>query len=61
MGGITYFHTNRFQCYLSLSVWCLVFGMCVCVCVCVCVFIHTISISIICVSQEEPSFAASNK
>ena len=21
-GGITYFHTNSFQCYLSLSVWC---------------------------------------
>ena len=27
-GGITYFHTNPFQSYLSLSVWC----------VCVCLF-----------------------
>ena len=49
----TYFLlTNPFQCYLSLSVWC--------VCLCV-LFIYTISISIICVSQEEPSLIASNQ
>ena len=41
---------SPFQCYLCLSVWC------------VCVwFIYTISISIICVSQKEPSFKASNQ
>ena len=43
-GGFTYFHSNPFQCYLSLNVWC----------ACI-LFIYTISISIICVSQEEPS------
>ena len=40
---------HSFQCYLSLSVWC----------VCV-LFIYTISISII-VSQEESSLIASNE
>ena len=55
---ITYFHTNPFQCYSSLSIWC----VCVCVCVCECVvFICTSCISIICVSQEEPSLIASNQ
>ena len=48
---------NPFQCYLFLSVWCVL----VCVCVCVCVLIiYTISISIICVSKDEPSLIASN-
>ena len=42
--------TNPFQCYLSVSVWC----MCV-------LFIYTISISIICASLEEPSLIASNQ
>ena len=41
---------HSFQCYLSLSVWC----------VCV-LFIYTIFISIICVSQEEPSLTSSNQ
>ena len=44
--------TNPFQCYLSLSVWC--------VCVCV-LFIYTISISIICVLEEETSLTVSNQ
>ena len=44
--------TNPFQCYLSLSIWC--------VCMCVLV-ICTISISIICVSQEKHSLIASNQ
>ena len=44
--------TNLFQCYLSVSVWC--------VCICV-LFIYTTSISIICVSQEEPCLIASNQ
>ena len=44
--------TNPFQCYLSLSVWC----MCVCI-----LIIYTISISTIYVSQEEPSLIASNQ
>ena len=48
--------TNPFQCYLSLSVWC------VCVCVCMCIlFICTIYINIICVSQEKPSLTSSNQ
>ena len=41
---------NPFQCYLSLSVWC----------VCV-LFTYTISVSIICVSQKEPRLIASNQ
>ena len=41
---------HSFQCYLSLSVWC----------VCV-LFIYTIFISIICVSQEELCLTASNE
>ena len=45
--------TNPFQCYLSLSVWC--------VCLCFFLFIYTISIGIICVSQKEPSLIASNQ
>ena len=56
--------TNPFQCYLSLSVWCVCvyWGVHVCACVCVCVlFIYTIFISIICVSEEEPSLKASNQ
>ena len=49
--GITYFHTNPFQCHLSLSVWC----------VCVC-FVHLHHfISIMCVSPEEPSLITSNQ
>ena len=44
--------TNPFQCYLSVSGWC----------VCVCVFlIYTISISILCVSWEEPSLNESDQ
>ena len=43
--SINYFHTNLFQCYLPLTVWC----------VCV-LFIYTISISIIWDSQEELKF-----
>ena len=39
-----------FQCYLSLSVWCMYV-----------LFIHTIFISVICVSQEELSLIASNE
>ena len=42
--------TNPFQCYLSLSVWCVRV-----------LFIYTISISIICVSKDELSLAASNQ
>ena len=42
--------TNPFQCYLSLSVWCVRV-----------LFIYTISISIICVSKDEPSLIASNQ
>ena len=42
--------TNSFQCYLSLSVWCVRV-----------LFIYTISISIICVSKDELSLAASNQ
>ena len=51
-GGLSliFILTNPFQCYLSLSVWC----------VCV-LFIYTVSISIICVSQEEPNLIASNQ
>ena len=41
--------TNPFQCYLSLSVWCVSV-----------LFIYTIPVSIICFSQEEPSLIASN-
>ena len=41
--------TNPFQCYLSLSVWC------------VYMFIYNISISIICVSKDKPSLIASNQ
>ena len=40
-GGVSliFILTYPFQCYLSLSVWCLVFDVCVCVCVCVfCLF-----------------------
>ena len=48
--GITYFHTNPFQCYLSFSVLCVYF-----------VYLHyTISISVIFVSQEELGLVASN-
>ena len=43
--SINYFHTNLFQCYLPLTVWC----------VCV-LFIYTMSISIIWDSQEELKF-----
>ena len=50
--SLTFILINPFQCYLSLSVWC--------VCVCV-LFIYTIFISIVCVSQEEPSLIASNQ
>ena len=42
--------TNPFQCYISLSVWCVRV-----------LFIYTISISIICVSQEKPSLIVSNQ
>ena len=42
--------TNPFQCYLSLSNWC----------VCI-LFIYTISITITCASQEEPSLISSNQ
>ena len=49
-GAITYFQTNLFQCYLSLSAWCVSVSVSVCV-----LFIYTIFISIICVSKEEPS------
>ena len=49
-GGITYFQTTLFQCYLSLSAWCVSVSVSVCV-----LFIYTIFISIICVSKEEPS------
>ena len=54
--------TDPFQCYLSLSVWCICVcvGVCVCVCMCVCaLFIYIISVTIICVSQEENSLIAS--
>ena len=51
--GLRFPITNSFQCYLSVSVWC--------VCVCVCVFIYPISISNIYVSQEETSLIASNQ
>ena len=50
VGSLIFMLTNPFQCYLSLSVWC----------VCV-LFIYTISIRIICVSQEEPSLIVSNQ
>ena len=51
-GGVSliFITANPFQCYLSLSAWC----------VCV-LFIYTISISIICASQEEPSLIATNQ
>ena len=39
--GITYLHTNPFQCYLSMSVW----HVCV-------LLIHTIFISIICFTRR---------
>ena len=42
--------TNPFQCYLSLSVWCVRV-----------LFIYTISISIICVLKDKLSLAASNQ
>ena len=40
--GITYFHTNPFQCYLSECL----------VCVCLFCLFTPVSLSIICVSQE---------
>ena len=55
IGGVVLFSlifllTNPFQCYFSLSAW----WVCI-------LFIYTISVSIICVSQGEPSFIASNQ
>ena len=46
--SLTFILTNPFQCYLSLSVWC----VWVCVCVCVCV---------LCVSKDDPSLITSNQ